>query len=146
MIISVTQYYDLIIEIDSILLTGDSGYPLEPWLLTPILDAADGSPESHYNNAHISGRGIIERLNGTLKSRFRCLLKHRTLHYAPQKAAQIINACAVLHNMCIEDSVQWETNHHDLDTEDLPFNQGDGGNLTRQPRTIRDSIVRSHFS
>ncbi|KAL5237745.1 hypothetical protein ACI65C_005155 [Semiaphis heraclei] len=31
----------------------------------------------------------------------RCLLKHRVLHYAPEKATAIINACVVLHNMCI---------------------------------------------
>lgn len=27
--------------------------------------------------------------------------KHRGLEYAPTKAGQIINACAVLHNVCI---------------------------------------------
>lgn len=32
---------------------------------------------------------------------FRCLLKDRTLHYKPEKATAIINACVVLHNMCI---------------------------------------------
>lgn len=29
------------------------------------------------------------------------MLKHRVLHYAPEKATAIINACVVLHNMCI---------------------------------------------
>lgn len=32
----------------------------------------------------------------------RCLLKDRVLHYKPEKATAIINACIVLHNMCIE--------------------------------------------
>jgi len=36
-----------------------------------------------------------------MKKRFRCLLRYRTLEYIPEKAGQIINACAVLHNMCI---------------------------------------------
>lgn len=44
----------------------------------------------------------MERCIGVLKKRFRCLLRYRTLEYAPEKAAQIINACTVLHNMCIQ--------------------------------------------
>lgn len=36
---------------------------------------------------------------------FRCLLKHRTLHYSPNKASRIINACVVLHNLCIAENV-----------------------------------------
>lgn len=35
----------------------------------------------------------------------RCLLKDRVLHYKPEKATAIINACIVLHNMCIEHNV-----------------------------------------
>lgn len=36
---------------------------------------------------------------------FRCLLKDRTLHYKPEKASLIINACIVLHNICIANYV-----------------------------------------
>nr|CAI5851343.1 unnamed protein product [Callosobruchus analis] len=49
---------------------------------------------------------LIERCNGVLKSRFRCLLKHRVLHYEPETASQIINACAVLHNICMANNVE----------------------------------------
>lgn len=34
--------------------------------------------------------------------RFRCCLKHRVLHYSPETACKIINACVILHNMCME--------------------------------------------
>ena len=37
--------------------------------------------------------------------RFRCLLKDRVLHYAPEYATKIIMACVVLHNMCLEYNV-----------------------------------------
>ena len=37
--------------------------------------------------------------------RFRCLLKHRVLHYKPDMASRIINSCVILHNMCIEEKV-----------------------------------------
>lgn len=87
-------------------LVGDSGYPLRTWLLTPLeQEPLDNTPESRYNNAHKRTRNIIERCNGVLKMRFRCLLKHRTLHYKPVTACKIINSCVVLHNMCIEYNV-----------------------------------------
>lgn len=79
--------------------TGDSGYPLEPWLMTPVLNAQPGSPEDRYTNAHCRARVCVERLNGVLKGVFRCLNQDRTLRYSPRKCGSIINACAVLHNM-----------------------------------------------
>jgi len=36
-----------------------------------------------------------------MKKRFECLLRYRTLEYTLEKAGQVINACVVLHNMCI---------------------------------------------
>lgn len=84
---------------------GDSGYALRPWLLTPVINAAQRSPEDRYNVAHRRIRSLIERTNGLLKMRFRCLLKHRILHYKPDVASRIVNACVVLHNMCIEEKV-----------------------------------------
>lgn len=84
---------------------GDSGYALRPWLLTPIMNAEANSPEDRYNIAHRRIRSLIERTNGLLKSRFRCLLKHRVLHYKPEVASRIINSCVILHNMCIEENV-----------------------------------------
>lgn len=69
--------------------------------MTPILNGNLTPAEIRYNNAHRSTRNVIERLNGTLKTRFRCLLKHRVLHYKPPTAAAIVNACAILHNICI---------------------------------------------
>jgi len=34
------------------------------------------------------------------------LLKDRTLHYKPENASSIINACIVLHNMCITNNIE----------------------------------------
>lgn len=86
----------------SLLSVGDSGYPLQPWLLTPVQEAGENSPESRYNSAHIRARNSIEKCFGVLKARFRCLLKHRTLHYDAVKAANIIYACMVFHNIIVE--------------------------------------------
>lgn len=82
-------------------LLGDSGYPQQPWLMTPILHAADDTPEGRYNVRHASTRNCVERCIGLLKTRFRCLLGERTLRYKPEKVGTIVAACVVLHNLCV---------------------------------------------
>ncbi|XP_077517201.1 uncharacterized protein LOC144128023 isoform X1 [Amblyomma americanum] len=85
-------------------LLGDSGYPLEPWLMTPVPGHPSlQTPEGAYNHAHSSMRTAVERCIGVLKSRFRCLQRYRTLHYSPKRSATIIAACAALHNLCLEE-------------------------------------------
>ena len=83
------------------LFAGDSGYPLEPWLLTPLNNATTQA-EQAYNTAHTNTRSVVERCFGLLKSRFRCLDRSGgTLLYTPEKTCQLIVAAAVLHNFCI---------------------------------------------
>ncbi|XP_046384778.1 putative nuclease HARBI1 [Ischnura elegans] len=82
-------------------LLGDSGYALQPYLLTPIRQAAPNSPEERYTNCHCQTRNCVERLFGVLKNTWRCLHRERVLHYTPEAAARIIISCAVLHNLMI---------------------------------------------
>ncbi|CAN7942150.1 unnamed protein product, partial [Ixodes hexagonus] len=80
----------------------DSGYPLEPWLLTPVPgNHATGTDEARFNQAHRSTRSVVERCIGILKNRFRCLQSYRALHYDPIRSCNIVTACAILHNVCL---------------------------------------------
>ncbi|CAN7987250.1 unnamed protein product, partial [Ixodes hexagonus] len=91
---------------DGQFLLGDSGYALEPWLVTPVPGLHSTSTAcGRFNKAHSSMRSVVERCIGLLKNRFRCLQRNRTLYYHPTVATAIITACAVLHNICLE---SWE--------------------------------------
>lgn len=59
--------YPLIIHFIS---EGDSGYPLEPFLITPYRNAAENSPEARFNYVHSQARSIVERCIGVMKSIF----------------------------------------------------------------------------
>ncbi|KOB69990.1 Uncharacterized protein OBRU01_16140, partial [Operophtera brumata] len=87
-------------------LLGDSGYALRKNLLTPILNADEGSPEEHYYGKHVRARNVVERTIGVLKARYRCLLVARQLHYMPEMAAKMVNACCVLHNIANRSRLQ----------------------------------------
>lgn len=84
-------------------------------MMTPITNASAGTPEAYYTQVHTSTRNVIERTIGLLKARFRCLLVHRVLHYAPVVAASIVNACVILHNMCVTENLPT----HDLIDEEV---------------------------
>lgn len=81
-------------------LTANNKYPQRAWLMTPVLQASQGTPESQYNHFHGRTKSCIHKCVSKLIGRWQCLHK-RPLHYTPQRAAKIINACAVLHNLCV---------------------------------------------
>ena len=87
-------------------LLGKSGYPLRPWLLTPVINPTTEAA-GKYNRGHIKTRNTVERSFGVLKSRFRCLdTSGGTLFfYSPLKACKTTVAVEVLHNMWITHGV-----------------------------------------
>lgn len=116
-----------------------SGYPLRPWLMTPFRNPEAGTPEERFNAMFTSIRSTIERCNGLLKARFRCLLQHRTLHYAPTKAVKIIKACCILHNICINNNVEKR------DDVELPDNGFDGANVLDYNEMVDVRNVNPHL-
>lgn len=102
---------------------GDSGYPLQPWLINAYGRPQNESDEM-FNRILKKMRSRIERAIIQLKLRFRCVLGKRKLRYDPKTSGTIICAVVVLHNFLIlnrftdEFSTQTvnaendETNHH----------------------------------
>lgn len=82
-------------------LIGDAGYPLQPYLITPIMDAGANTPEAAFNSSLTSARNCIERAIGVLKIRFRCLLKERVARYEPTVVAKLVSSASMLHNLCL---------------------------------------------
>lgn len=133
-------------------LIGDSGYGSEPWLLTPFLQTQQNTPEERYNTLLKSARNVIERTNGIWKRRFSCLSRHRTLLYHPSRAAYIIYACAVLHNMALHEHIplldandnernEVDDPEQEQDHNEINFNEvADLGRQTRQ-NYVRANII-----
>lgn len=117
-------------------------------MLTPLRNTIPGTPEDRFNICLKSIRSIIERCNGILKNRWRCLLKHRVLHYSPQKAASILKACCVLHNMCIERhepelEIEYieEFDHFDQ----LVFNENPNNDDLQNARELQNQLINNYF-
>ncbi|CAH0731890.1 unnamed protein product, partial [Brenthis ino] len=107
---------------ESVWLPGDSGYPQRPWLMTPYNNPAPGSAGETFNKLHSRARVTIENTFGRLKNRWRCLCKDRVLHYKPEKCAQIILACSVLHNIALDLGVPDPQEQTIVNNQDFPEN------------------------
>lgn len=119
-------------------------------MMTPIVDAPPGSAEEYYTNLHCVARNTVERTIGVLKNRWRCLLGHRVLHYHPDTASKIINACCVLHNICnrarlglddIEDNVP-PRGEIQLAQNELEVDRGSAAIELRRGLEARAQLVR----
>lgn len=118
---------------------GDSGYPLMQWLMVPVINPADQA-ERRYNTAHMSTRSVIERCNGVLKRRFACLNKLRT---SPERGCDIIQACIVLHNICMTTvGIQPGEDAVDDDLED----NGEIGQDDISGRMARRQLIQNTFN
>ena len=89
-------------------LLGDSGYPLSPNLLTPLLSPVTPS-QKIYNRAFLKTRNTIECTFDIWKSRWRSMDKSGgSLCYSPEMVCKIIVSTIVLHNFCIAHGLSTE--------------------------------------
>ena len=122
---------------------GDSGYPLRPNLLTPILSPTTPG-QRWYNRAFLNTRKNIECAFGLWKSRWRSMDKTGgTLCYSPERVCRLAVATMVLHNICIDHGLELE---HDTtfsimqdDTVNPPDATTPAGNIVRQ------SVITEYF-
>lgn len=125
---------------------GDSGYKLQPYLMTPYRSPTENL-KNKFNERHCKIRNIIERCNGVLKNRFRCILGSRGLHYSPKKASQIINVCCALHNICIFYKNNWQPSENvESSSNDENEDETYSGLFSEEvtiAKTIRDEISRN---
>ncbi|KAK3890368.1 hypothetical protein Pcinc_005677 [Petrolisthes cinctipes] len=123
----------------------DSGYPLEPFLMTPVTNPTNEAEELYYR-ALVRTRVIVELTLGVVKNCFRCI--HRfggELQYTPLRSAKIVSVCLLLHNRCVSRSIPDPNNH--LPEEDMPIEAhvvgaGDRGGTGRQ---TRDEIIPEFY-
>ncbi|KYN02248.1 Putative nuclease HARBI1, partial [Cyphomyrmex costatus] len=128
-------------------LIGDSGYPLLPYLLTPMLNQPVGTPPVRYTDVHVKARSEIERCIGVLKGRWRCLRKERALHYKPEFAALIVNAACILHNIAkIYNVPEPDLYVDDIDQEDEDFLQNINNGRGRAGQEVREALIRRYFT
>lgn len=110
-------------EITEVCIYSGTGYPCRSYLLTPIQNP-QGERERKYNAAHVTTRNCVERSFGVLKSRFDCL---KTLFRTELRTSKRITmACAVLHNIAIDQRVTSEMDD-DADNDDNEGNNDNDG-------------------
>ncbi|KAG5872484.1 hypothetical protein JTB14_013128 [Gonioctena quinquepunctata] len=102
--------------------------------MTPVQGALPHTPQKHYNDSHILARNCVERLNGVLKGRFRCLLGERKLRYAPEKGRILIHACCISNNMC----VKWRVDENMVIEDEDNFG---GNNLEKPPLSYHNEVI-----
>lgn len=113
--------------------------------MTPFENPVADSPEARYNFAHAVTRSSVERCIGTLKNRFRCLMGERKLRYSPDKVGTIINACTILHNMCIRAEIAINQEFVPQRAVVPPQDEFVQNDVLPEGRRIRQQIVNLYF-
>ncbi|KAJ8959550.1 hypothetical protein NQ314_006287 [Rhamnusium bicolor] len=110
--------------------------------MTPFLNAAPNTPEAAYTETHIRGRNCAERLNGVFKARFRCIMGERKLRHHPDKVGHIINACAILHNICVEGRLD---NDFEIEIQNDDVDMGSQVLLHNEGNIAKQNLIRRYF-
>ncbi|GBG69169.1 hypothetical protein CBR_g3869 [Chara braunii] len=107
---------------------GDQGYPLLPWIMTPVGRTATTAQERTYDSCHSSVRSCIERRFGRLKAVWRNFIRP---HISNMKTiCKEVMAICILHNLMIEHRVDFDPGVLDSSSD----SDGDGGHRRRRRR------------
>ncbi|GBG89815.1 hypothetical protein CBR_g49666 [Chara braunii] len=116
---------------------GDQGYPLLPWIMTPIGRTTTTTQERTYDNCHSAVRSCIEHCFGRLKAVWRNFIRP---HISNMKTiCKEVMAICILYNLMIEHRVDFDPGVLDSSSD----SNGDGGHLRhRRRRRDRHRFVR----
>ncbi|XP_045122690.1 putative nuclease HARBI1 [Portunus trituberculatus] len=134
-------------------LIGDSGYPVNIHLMTPIGMPANAG-EQRFNISLKKTHVVVEQAIGIWKSRLKCVHhKGGTLCYSPLKCGKIAAATMLLHNFCRKRNLplldEVVVNPDDIDGPAfVPAPAGGGGRDARAiaGNAMRRQIIAQHFS
>lgn len=118
---------------------GDSAYPSLSWLVPPFKNNGQLTAQQiEFNFIHSSTRMAVEKTFGILKGRFR-RLKFFNEYQDIQFIVQIVTACCILHNICI-DGFDVGMDLYDEDN-DLDVNLDERGNQREENVNDRRSSL-----
>ncbi|XP_028812682.1 putative nuclease HARBI1 [Denticeps clupeoides] len=127
-------------------LLGDSRYPLRKWLMTPVRDPATPA-DYRYNAAHAATHEIVDRTFRAIQTRFRCLDGSKGyLQYSPEKCANIVLACCVLHNISLQSGLDAWTFERTDATDQSEDGSGRPEDADPEALQIRQELILHHFS
>ena len=118
---------------------GDSAYSRNSWLIPPFRGDVEGA-RLRFNEAHKKTRSTIERANGIIKKRFYTLqtgLRVRSM----ERAAELIQCAAILHNIC---TLFNDDGADRLDDEDLEIDEGESAEQDEGQEDRRQELL-AHF-
>ena len=81
-----------------VVILGDPGYPLLPWLLKPYSGVGLSAKQQKSNRRLSRARVVVECAFGRLKGCWRSLLKRNDMNI--EKMNNVVTACCILHNIC----------------------------------------------
>ncbi|CAJ1057656.1 hypothetical protein H4Q32_000108 [Xyrichtys novacula] len=89
---------------------GDGGYhclgaPI--CLLTPYREPVANPVQARFNTIHGKARNIVERAFGMVKASWQSIFL-RALELKPAFASEVVTCCAILHNICMDNSDLFE--------------------------------------
>ncbi|XP_033117047.1 protein ALP1-like [Anneissia japonica] len=126
-----------------IVILGDPAYPLLPWLMKGFSEGVNfDDPKRNFNYRLSRARMVVERGFGQLKGRWRILMRRNDS--ALLKVPQMVSACCVLHNFCLEQNEGYDDRWDAPDNNqpiNVPLNDQDVGSGV----DIRNALLR-YFS